>query len=200
MYRKSLIIIFTSILFTVIGIYAFDNPSPKNPGDQVEDFTLNNYDGTPYTLSDLKNSKAVVVMFLSTRCPNVQPYTDRLANLYQEFTKEGITFIGINSNSTESLQEVREHAMKTGYQFPVLKDLNNKVADLFGATRTPEVFVLDPNRVVLYHGRIDDNRDAEQVTSNDLRNALGELTAEKDISVKSTKSFGCSIKRVNDSK
>jgi peroxiredoxin len=200
MYSKSLIIIFASILFTVIGIYAFDNPSSKNPGDQVEDFTLNNYDGTPYTLSDLKNSKAVVIMFLSTRCPNVQPYTDRLANLYQEFTKQGITFIGINSNSTESLQEVRDHTINTGYQFPVLKDVNNKVADLFGATRTPEVFVLDPNRVVLYHGRIDDNREADQVTSNDLRNALDELTAGKDISVKSTKSFGCSIKRGNDSK
>jgi peroxiredoxin len=142
----------------------------------------------------------VVVVFISTRCPFVQPYTDRLNDLSQEFSKQGITFLAINSNSTEDLQEVQSHALKNGYPFPVLKDENNIVADLFGATRTPEVFVLDPNRIILYHGRIDDNKDADQVTSSDLKNALDEITSGKEVAVKSTKQFGCGIKRVESDK
>jgi peroxiredoxin len=200
MFKKSFVLLFTAVLIFSTAIFSADNPSPKKPGEQVDDFTLKNYDGTPYTLSDLKNSRAVVVVFISTRCPFVQPYTDRLNDLSQEFSKQGITFLAINSNSTEDLQEVQSHALKNGYPFPVLKDENNIVADLFGATRTPEVFVLDPNRIILYHGRIDDNKDADQVTSSDLKNALDEITSGKEVAVKSTKQFGCGIKRVESDK
>jgi peroxiredoxin len=180
-----------------MSIYASDTPTPKQPGEKINDFTLKGIDGNSYTLSEVKNSKAVVVIFWSTTCPNVQPYNDRVSEMTKEYGNKGITIWAINSNNSESLDEVKAHAEKNNYPFPMLKDENNVVADYFGATRTPEVFVMDPSsRTILYHGRIDDNRDASKVTTNDLRNALDEIAGGKDITVKNTKFFGCSIKRI----
>jgi alkyl hydroperoxide reductase subunit AhpC len=93
------------------------------------------------------------------------------------------------------LEDVKSHAGGKGYVFPMLKDDNNSVADMLGATRTPEVYVIDKNGIILYHGSIDDNRDAAKVSTNHLRNALDEIIAGKEVSVKNTKFFGCTIKR-----
>ncbi len=171
----------------------------KLPGDKTDDFTLKGVDGKEYNLSTaLSSSNYVLVVFLSTECPFVQPYTDRLNSISNEYSSKGITLWGINANSTESNETVKAHAEKKGYPFPVLKDVKNVVADMLGATRTPEVYLIGKDKTILYHGRIDDNRDADKVTTNDLRNALDEAVAGKDISVKNTKSFGCSIKRAGE--
>jgi peroxiredoxin len=182
------------MFFLLLSGHSFIN-DPKEPGDLVDDFTLKNHDGTEFTLGKIIDVKAIVIMFWSTECPYVQPYTDRINSLAEEFRKKGFVFWAINSNSTESAEDVKEHALKNKYPFPVLKDENNVVADLFGASKTPEIFVLDPFRTVLYHGRIDDSRDITKVTSNDLMNALSEINKGKEVSIKSTKSFGCTIKR-----
>lgn len=186
-----LIALFIAILVTKVTFAA-------DPGDKVDDFSLKNYDGTSYSLSGLKDSKAVVIMFWSCVCPNVQPYNDRINDFVKEYQQKGITFLAINANSTETVDQVSEHANKNSYPFPVLKDVNNVVADKIGATRTPEVFVLSPERTILYHGRISDNKVKEQETSLDLKNALDEILAGKDVTVKNTKSFGCNIKRIQD--
>lgn len=189
-------------LVVLAAILAFGSISSRtfasDPGDRVDDFSLKNYDGTSYSLSGLKDSKAVVIMFWSCTCPNVQPYNDRINDFVKEYQQKGITFLAINANSTETVDQVSEHANKNSYPFPVLKDVNNVVADKIGATRTPEVFVLSPDRTVLYHGRISDSKFKEQETSLDLKNALDEILAGKDVTVKTTKSFGCNIKRVQD--
>jgi peroxiredoxin len=138
-----------------------------------------------------------VLIFVSTQCPNVKIYDSRINDIANEYQAKGFVIWGINSNSTEPVEDVKQHSVDVNYNFPVLKDMNNTVADMLGATKTPEVFVIDKNRVVLYHGRIDDNRDISSVTSNDLKNALNDILASKDIAVKSTKSFGCTIKRVD---
>ena len=167
----------------------------KDPGDTVNDFTIKNYDGKEYKLSTALESGYVVIMFWSTECPYVQPFNDRINKYVNAYKDKGITFWAMNSNVTESAERVKEHSTEHKYVFPMLKDENSVVADLFEATRTPEVFVLNKDRVIVYHGRIDDNSNAEKVSSNDLNNALNELAAGKEISVKSTKSFGCTIKR-----
>lgn len=183
----------TLILLMAVSVYA------KLPGDKSDDFTLKGVDGKEYNLSTaLNSSNYVLVVFLSTECPFVQPYTDRLTSISNEYGSKGIALWGINANNTESIETVKSHAEQKGYPFPVLKDVKNVVADMLGATRTPEVFLIDKNKTILYHGRIDDNRDAGKVTTNDLRNALDEAIAGKDISVNNTKSFGCSIKRVGE--
>ncbi len=190
---------FSAIFLLFITISFSSAVNFKGPGDKVDDFTLKGIDGKEYNLSTALNSSSyVLVVFLSTECPFVQPYTDRLKSISNDYSSKGIILWGINANNTESIETVKSHAEQKGYPFPVLKDVKNVVADMLSATRTPEVFLIDKNKTILYHGRIDDNRDAEKVTTNDLRNALDEAIAGKDISVKNTKSFGCSIKRVGE--
>ena len=167
----------------------------KEPGDKIDDFTINNYDGVTYTLSEVKDAKAIVIMFWATECPYVQPYNDRINEFVKEYQEKGFLFWGINSNNTESTERVKEHAALNNYIFPMLKDNKNVVADIFEAARTPEIFVLDNNRTILYHGRIEDSSYKEKVTSYDLKNALENILAGKEVIVKSTKSFGCTIKR-----
>lgn len=175
---------------------ASDVMRSKGPGDKVDEFTLKGIDGNTYDLGEaLKNSDYVVVTFWSTECPWVQPYTERVNSISSEYSSKGVSFWGVNSNSTESLEDVKSHAGGKGYVFPMLKDDNNSVADMLGATRTPEVYVIDKNGIILYHGSIDDNRDAAKVSTNHLRNALDEIIAGKEVSVKNTKFFGCTIKR-----
>jgi peroxiredoxin len=185
-----------TILFTfTFSAYSNDKSEGYKVGDKVSDFTITNYDGATYTLSN-SGSKATVIIFVSAECPFVQPYTDRLIKLTDEFGSQGVTFWGINSNSTEPTEQVMNHAAAKKYNFPILKDIDNVVADQFGAARTPEVFVIDNNTMTLvYHGRIDDNVKPDQVTSSDLQNALNDFLAGKEITVNNTKAFGCSIKR-----
>ncbi|MFA5012545.1 MAG: redoxin domain-containing protein [Ignavibacteria bacterium] len=186
----------SEILVTVLlTILISLNSYAKDPGEKVEDFTIVNYDGTQYNLNTALQSGYVVIMFWSTECPYVQPFNDRINNYVNAYNGKGITFWAINSNTTESVERVKQHHEENKYVFPMLKDENSVVADLFEATRTPEVFVLGKDRTILYHGRIDDNSNAEKVSSNDLNNALNELTAGKEVTVKLTKSFGCTIKR-----
>ncbi len=188
-----------SSLLTALLILASSLAYAKGPGDKVEDFTLKGVNGKDYNLSAaLTDNNYVIVMFWSTECPFVQPYTERINSIVNEYSTNGIVFWGINSNSTESLENVKSHAEEKGYPFPMLKDVNNVVADMLGATRTPEVYLIDKNKTVLYHGRIDDNRDADKVTVSDLKNALDEAVSGKSITVNNTKSFGCTIKRAEN--
>ena len=110
---------------------------------------------------------------------------------------KGVAFVTVNSNKTEGPAEVAEDAKKNGFAFPVLKDEGNKVADLYAAQKTPEIYVLDPKGTLLYRGRIDETHDdPKNVKSPDLRNALEAILAGKPVPAAETKAFGCSIKRI----
>lgn len=188
-----------SIILALFVIFAFAGSAISSDGvgagDQVADFTITNYDGNTYTLSQ-SGGKATVIMFWSTECPFVQPYTDRINALANDFSSQGIVFWGINANNTESEEVVMNHAKEKGYTFSMLRDVNNVVADQFDAQRTPEVFVIDnSNMTVIYHGRIDDDKDASKVTSQDLKNALTQFLNGEAVTVSETKAFGCTIKR-----
>ena len=192
---KKILFTFAFLLTISLSVYSNDISEGYKVGDKVSDFVIDNYDGSQYSLAN-SGSKATVIIFMSIECPFVQPYTDRLISLNNEFGSKGITIWGINSNKTEPTDEVMNHAKEKNYNFPVLKDINNVVANQFGAARTPEVFVIDNSTMtVIYHGRIDDNKEADKVTSNDLQNALNDFLAGNAIAVSETKAFGCSIKK-----
>ncbi len=166
-------------------------------GKTIENFTLSDYNGKEHSLTDYQNSKAIVVMFIATQCPVSNAYNARMAKLHEDYLPKGIAFLGINSNKQESVEEIKKHSEQNKFGFPVLKDVNNVIADKFGASFTPEVYVLSPKFEILYHGRIDDSRREEDVKSRDLRKALDEILAGKTVSVPETKAFGCTIKRVS---
>jgi peroxiredoxin len=167
-------------------------------GSPAPDFKLTALDGKTVSLSDAaKTHKAVVVMFIATKCPYSNAYNDRMRDIAAAYEKQGVLFVGINSNKTEPEDETRAHAKQHGFAFPVAKDPANKVADLYDAKHTPEVFIVSPDGRLRYHGRIDENyEEPTKVTSPDLKNALDELLAGKPIAHAETKAFGCSIKRV----
>ncbi|HMQ67900.1 MAG TPA: thioredoxin family protein [Ignavibacteria bacterium] len=192
----SKVLLTIALLFTLtLTAFSNDRSEGYNVGDQVSDFVIANYDGSQYSMAE-NGAKATVIIFVSTECPFVQPYTERLINLQNEFGDKGVTIWAINSNNTESTDEVMNHAKEKGYNFPVLKDQESVVATQFGASRTPEVFLIDNSSMtVMYHGRIDDNKNASDVTSNDLQNAINDFLAGNAIAVNETKAFGCSIKK-----
>jgi peroxiredoxin len=163
---------------------------------KVENFTLEDYNGTKHSLKEYSSSKAIVLMFIATQCPVSNAYNERMVLLYKDYASKGISFIGINSNKQENVEEIKEHAKEHGFSFPILKDNNNVIADKVSASVTPEIFVLNGKFDVLYHGRIDDSRRESDVKSQDLRTALDALLAGKPVASTETKAFGCSIKRI----
>jgi len=190
------------LVFATISSAAEKRSAPV--GMQVENFTLKDFRGKTHSLSDFKKNKFVVVMFLGTECPLVKLYATRLEKLNQQFSKQGVAFLGINANRQDSITEIAAYARKHKLTFPILKDLSNRIADKLNAVRTPEVFVLDQNRTVRYHGRIDDQYGVgyirDKFNREDLRIALNELLTEKPVSQAQTEAVGCFIGRVRTPK
>ena len=194
--KKPIFLLSLALLF--VTLLVSNSTFAKGPGDKADDFSLVSTKGTKYNLTEeLNNSKnGVIVMFWSTECPNVQPYNDRINDFVNHYRDKGFAVWAINSNSTESKENAAAHAKKNNYSFPMLKDENNVVADMFGATRTPEVYMIGKDRTILYHGRISNSKNKSEEISMDLKNAVDEAALGKEITVKETKFFGCTIKRV----
>ncbi len=185
------IVINLILILTIIFSYAFSLSTEK-----FENFTLKDYKGKEHSLSDYKNSKAIVLIFVATECPVSNAYNERMEKIYLDYKEKGVQLLGINSNKSESVSDIRNHAIKNNLTFTILKDDKNIIADKFNASFTPEVYVLDPDFNLLYHGRIDDSRREEDVKVQDLRSTLDEILSGKQISNPKTKAFGCTIKRV----
>ena len=168
----------------------------------VAPFTLNDSRGATVRSADFAHSKCLVVAFLGTECPLAKLYGPRLQTLANEYAPKGVQFLAINSNQQDSIAEITAYVKLHEIQYAILKDPGQKVADQFGATRTPEVFVLDPLGKVLYRGRIDDQyivgvqRDTPQRA--DLKMALDEFLAGKPVSVAVAEPIGCLIGRVRE--
>jgi peroxiredoxin len=164
-------------------------------GSQVTDFPLTQLNGSPTAFSALKGNVTLVI-FISVQCPVSNSYNDRMKALYQDYAAKGVKFIVINANRTEPAPAVAEHAQAHSFPFTVYKDENNIVADKFGATVTPETYVIDASGTIRYHGSIDDSMNPSRVTSQRLRQALDAVLAGKEPPQTETKAFGCTIKRV----
>jgi peroxiredoxin len=185
------------LLFLVAVAGRAGDLKPLEIGQSAPAFTLKNYDGSEVGLKKvLAGHKFAVVMFMSTECPVSNAYNDRMKKLADAYAAKGVEFIGINANKAEDAKAIADHAKEHGFKFPVLKDAGNKVADLYAAQVTPETFVINAEGKLLYHGRIDDNRKIEKVTTNDLALALDALLAGKPVASATARAFGCSIKRV----
>ncbi|MGA7416150.1 MAG: redoxin domain-containing protein [Bryobacteraceae bacterium] len=167
-------------------------------GSPVAGLSATQLDGTPAHFDNLKGN-VTLVMFISVQCPVSNAYDDRMNELYKDYASKGVRFIALNANRTEQAPAVQEHAREHGFQFTVYKDENNVVADKFGATVTPETYVIDASGVIRYHGSIDDAQNISRVTTQRLRLALDAVLAGKEPPQTETKAFGCSIKRASKS-
>lgn len=195
-------ILSAAIVLAVSGLHAAE---VNRIGLKIDDFSLKSQFGKQYALHDF-DQDVVVVVFLGTECPLAKLYAPRLARLAKKFDDARVAIIGIDANQQDSIQEIASYAQRHKIEFPILKDPGNTVADRFAAIRTPEVFVLDKDRVVRYWGRIDDQYgfadgvgyQRPEPTRDDLVEAVEELLAGKEVSVPTTKALGCHIGRVRE--
>ena len=179
------------------GAPAADNDAVL--GRQVENFSLRDFHGNAHTLAQFADKKVVVLVYLGTECPLAKLYAPRLGEMARELADRGVQFIGLDANALDTPTKLTSFAEAHKIEFPLLKDTLNTVADQLGATRTPEAFVLDADRRVRYHGRIDDQylvgAQRSKVSRRDVAIAIEELLAGKPISEPSTPFTGCVIAR-----
>lgn len=169
----------------------------------VNNFSLNDTNGETISLNDFKKVKGFIVIFTCNRCPFAKLYLDRMNKLNEKYTQKGFPLIAINSTDANDFPEENIESMKTlsiskKFNFPYLKDSKQEVAKSLGANKTPHAFILlksNKQLQIKYSGAIDDNgAEPQKVENNYLENALIELISEKNVTIKETKSIGCSIK------
>jgi len=164
------------------------------------DFELPGLDGKQYTLSDFADKELLVALFICNHCPYVQAIEDRYINLSQEMTARGVQFIGICSNDAkdypeDSFERLKERWELKKYGFPYLHDESQSVAKSFGAVCTPDIFLYNKERKLIYRGRLDDSwKDATAVKKQDLKNALLAALEGANSIDEQVPSMGCSIK------
>ncbi|MGE3806306.1 MAG: redoxin domain-containing protein [Gemmataceae bacterium] len=185
----------------VLAMNSVRAEEPKSPlGRKVDNFTLKDYRGAVHTLDQYKDQKLIVLAFLGTECPLVKLYGPRLEEVQKQFADRGVVVLGINANVHDSVTEMAAYARIHKLSFPILKDLGNVVADQLGAQRTPEVFLLDSQRKIRYHGRVDDQYGIGYVRDEpkrrDLNIAIQELLDGKAVSEPELPAPGCHIGRV----
>ena len=171
-------------------------------GQAAPDFELLGVDNLTHALRSFAETPVLVVVFSCNHCPYAKAFEDRLVSIQKDYASLGVQLVAINSNDEESypedsFPEMVKRAKEKGFNFPYLRDQSQAVVEAYGAVCTPHVFAFDAKRMLRYRGRVDDSRDPSKVTTPDLRNALDDLTAGKDVRVSDTKPFGCSIKWSN---
>jgi peroxiredoxin len=188
--------ILLALVFVIAGIaFAGEVPAPPAIGATIEEFSLPDVNGTERSLKSLAGKNGTVLLFIAVQCPVSNAYNERMEKLAADYKAKGIAVVGINSNVAEDAAAVKAHAAEHKLSFPILKDPGNKIADKLGASVTPEAYFLDASNKLLYHGRIDNSRNAAQVETSDLRNALDAALNGKPVEKTEAKAFGCTIKR-----
>jgi peroxiredoxin len=168
-------------------------------GYTAPDFNLLAVNGNKYSLQSFPEKKAIVVVFSCNHCPYVQAYENRIIQIQKDYS-EKLQVIAINSNDDseypdDSLENMKERAQNKNFNFPYLRDDTQEVAKAYDATHTPEIFLFNQERKMVFHGKIDDNwQEPASVKANYLRDAIDQLLAGKEISVPETFTIGCTIK------
>jgi peroxiredoxin len=196
MKRKSILLVLALFAFVLAGNMGAARAGDFAVGTVLEDFKLTDINGAEQSFGKLKGEKGTILVFLSAQCPVVKGYNSRIAAFAKSYKAKGINVVGINSNATESLEWVKSHAAEN-YDFPVLIDKGNVLADKLGANVTPEIYFFDENNKLLYKGAIDNDRSGDNITNNYLQDAVDAKMAGKAIAKTSANAFGCSIKRVS---
>jgi peroxiredoxin len=181
-------------------------PAKPAIGDVVQNFAAKDAHGADFSLSQVDADKIVVFAFLGVDCPLAKLYTPRLSELAQGYQAKGVVFVAVDANRQDSVTAMAAYARRNGLPFPFLKDLRQAIANRLGATRTPQVVVLDRQRKIRYRGRIDDqfgfmpknpvaSYHRTKAERTELERALDELLAGNQVSISETDAVGCLIGR-----
>jgi peroxiredoxin len=191
------------IMFVMVSTITIALSQGYKIGDKAADFRLKNVDGKMVSMADYHDAKGFVVIFSCNHCPYVIAYEDRMIELHNKYAPKGFPVIAINPNDPvaqpqDSYEKMIERANEKKFPFAYLFDDGQKVYPVYGATRTPHVYLLSKrggDLIVEYIGTIDDNyKDASEVKEKFLETAIDELLSGKKLSVTETKAIGCTIK------
>ena len=170
-------------------------------GTRAPEFTLPDPTGKQVSLSDFANAPALVVIFMCNHCPFVKHIRAGLAQFARDYAGRGVAVVGINSNDVanypaDSPAKMAEEIKSAGYIFPYLYDETQAVAKAYRAACTPDLYLFDRNKALVYRGQFDDSRPGNNVpvTGKDLRTTLEAVLANKPISAQQKASIGCNIK------
>lgn len=210
MKRKHIYLEVALVVLTVLAVFGFTSDSNTLEvtngyaiGDAVSDINLKDVNGKMVSYSNYPEARGFIVIFTCNTCPYAVASEDRIIALDAEFRGKGYPVIAINPNNPkaqpdDTFELMQAKAMDKGFTFPYLYDASSMVYAEYGAKKTPHVYLLqreDGKNIVKYIGAIDDNvRNGNAAKERFLANAVNELIAGKEISVKETKAIGCSVK------
>ncbi len=183
------------LAFTTAGVLPIGADLPKS------DLKMKDVSGKEISLNNVKKKNGLLVMFSCNTCPYVVKNQTRTVEISEYATQNNVGVMIVNSNENlrsddDSYEAMKAYAKEQGYKWSYVVDKNSVLADAFGATRTPETFLFNKEGKLVYHGAIDNNpQDADAVSRKHLAVAIDELVGGKDITIKTSKSVGCSIKR-----
>lgn len=185
------------ITATLLTFGAFAQTGGYRVGDKVADFSLQGINNQSTSLSDFADAKTVVLVFTNNQCPYAKLYENRLVTLASTYNTRGVQFLFINPGASDAGETLQD--MATKQYSPYLADSGQKVSTQFGATKTPEVFVLHNSGdgfVLKYKGAIDDNPQMESGVKNYyLKKVIDEVLANRPVSLDDKRATGCLIKR-----
>jgi len=202
--------VFTFIIITAFTRYSFFDHKTLEIGANAPDFNLKSVDGKFYSLASFKKADVLVIVFTCNHCPTAQAYEDRLIKLTSDYAKKNVAVVAIMPNDPaclrldeldfsdigDSYEEMKIRAKEKKFNFPYLYDgETEKVSMAYGPVATPHVFVFDKERKLRYEGRVDDMESPFKIPgSTDTQNAIDALLNDREVPVKTTKVFGCSVK------
>lgn len=171
------------------------SPVPK------PDLKMKDISGKEVSFNDALKKNGLLVMFSCNTCPVVKKYQPRTNEICQYALDNSFGVVLLNPNEAyrtdgDSYDDMKDYGKKNGYSWYYVVDKNSAMADAFGATRTPEVFLFNKDGKLAYHGAIDDNQNNGDEARKHLKIAMEELMSGKDVAVKTSRSVGCSIKRL----
>ena len=194
-------------LIMILGLLSFSSIKKINSGyqvgDEATDFKLKNIDGKMVSLSDYKSAKGFIVIFTCNHCPYAKKYEDRIIALDKSFKSKGYPVIAINPNDAtvqpqDGFAEMQTRAKEKGFTFPYLVDEGQKIYPIYGATKTPHVYILkkeNGKNIVKYIGAIDNNyENPNDVSEFYVQDAVNQLLKNEAVKTEKTVAIGCTIK------
>jgi peroxiredoxin len=168
-------------------------------GSEAPSFDLPGVDGGKHSLADYADAPALAVIWSCNHCPYVQAWEGRMMAIQRDYADRGVRLVAVNSNDVDrypedSFEEMTARAERLGFNFDYLFDEDQTVARAYEPERTPEVFLFDRDRRLVYHGAIDDSRDEDLVQRHHLREALDAVLEGRQPAVAETPPVGCTMK------
>jgi peroxiredoxin len=168
-------------------------------GATIGSWELEDFRGKKWASQQFSDSRSVALVFMGTQCPLAKLYASRINALAEEYSKKGVTFVAISPNVQDSLEMMAAFARKHALEIPFVKDPDQKLASMVGATRTPEVCLVDSSGKLIYRGRIDDQYGIgyvrDQAQKSEFKDALDALVAGRKIEQADVPAVGCLIGR-----